>query len=269
MIHFSGSYENQVIKYCRSFIIIVLIQPKLALKNRLETGLSTRLFGPRSRHLFSSLKRDQDLPIFHRDKTETSELQPETKTLRNPNWHRPRHISFFSTCPRQFMISTFLWHFNILNCNITSYMKQLIQCTCTMYISSMFLSVMKLWNFRNRNAYLSGSIRWTNAGVGTNMNPVEMQVLDLYCFCVPLMFRLSFRRYILELRSYWKRGTGTAFWTVPAQFHHWFLGAIHILRTQIKPDFDPPPCCTLYIFIPPYAYVRMSLAPPPPRLFIS
>ena len=79
-----------------------------------------------------------------------------------------------------------------------------------MYISSMFLSVMKLCNFRNRNAYLSsGSIQWTNAGVGTNtgvgmntgaggMNPVKMQVLELYCFCVPLIFWLSFWRHVLE-----------------------------------------------------------------------
>ena len=97
-----------------------------------------------------------------------------------------------------------------------------------MYISSMFLLVMKLYNFRNRSAYLSGSIQWTNAGVGTNtgvgtnagvgtntgagvMNPVEMQVLELYCFCVPLIFWLSFWRHVLELRLGWKRDTGTAF----------------------------------------------------------
>ena len=45
------------------------------------------------------------------------------------------------------------------------------------------------------------------------------------------------------------------------------FGAIHILRKQNTPDFDPPPCCTPYIFIPPspirtYAWVS-------PQLFIS
>ena len=38
-----------------------------------------------------------------------------------------RRFIFFATFQRHFMNSTFLGHFNILNCNITSYMKQMIQ----------------------------------------------------------------------------------------------------------------------------------------------
>ena len=92
----------------------------------------------------------------------------------------------------------------------------------------MFLSVMKLCNFRNRNAYLSGSIRWTNADVGTNagaggMNPVEIQVLELYCFCVPVILLQAC--------------TGTAF-QVEKRYRNWVVDRSSTISSLILIDFE-------------------------------